>query len=405
MCNVDEESIDKFMKDIPVESLMGIVEETYEDLLKGTNKKKIFQGIISKDFNRDVAGLVLDICLTRKKSKGKFTDHERLYFTSEGLRWATPEIAADHCAGRMERYNIADLTCGQGGQVISFSRVAEKVIAVDIDPLNCLITRMNLRSLGIENVEVINSDCLSQSVMDRLDDRYVLFSDPARPEGSRERTMDEIVPDPRQIERAYRDTVPGMCFEIPPYMSLERIKFDHEAEYISIDGRINRLNIYLGELKKANRSSVVLPSGGCLTGEPFPIEEEYTPENMIGSYINEVDPTVVASGLLGNLIKENGWRVSSLKLDHRRTLLLSKNLLSSPFIKSSYEVLGIADTVPELKGKLREAGAGFVTLRYSVKPRDYWKIRNDLEEKLEGKIKVSVFRKGDYIMARKISEG
>jgi hypothetical protein len=263
---------------------------------------------------------------------------------------------------------------------------------------------MNLIYLGIDNVDVVNSDCLSRSVIDRLDEKYVIFSDPARPEDSSERNMEEIIPDPRQIEKAYKDIVPGMCFEIPPYMSLDKIGFDHEAEYISIDGRINRLNIYLGGLKKASRSSVVLPAGEYLCGEPFSIEEEFTSELSIGSFINEVDPSIVASGLLGNLIRDKGWKAYRFKLDNRRTLLLSDKPLYSPFIKNSYEVLGIAHTIQELKSKLREVGAGSVTIRYSVKPKDYWKIRNQLEEDLAGKLKVSVFRRDYYIISGKVSE-
>ncbi len=385
-----------------MEEIMSSVDISFSQLKGGLSPSIVLSHLLSKFLKKEVADLIMEMALSRKKARGKFSQGERMFFTSEGLRWATPEIAADHCAKRMRYHDIADLTCGQGGQVISFSRFSDHVLAVDKDPLNCLITRMNLLSLGIENVEVVNSDCLSQEVVKMMNRDFLIFSDPARPPCSSERTMEEIVPDPRSIERTYRDIVSGMCFEVPPYMSLDKVDFDHEAEYLSIDGRINRLNLYLGEPRKGYRSAVVLPDGDSISCEevlPFPPRCD---EARIGFHLLEVDPSVVKAGLVGNLVADNGWDVCLMEMDHRRTALLSVGPLRSPFLKRDHIILGSSRTIGELKKDLFDLGAGSVTIRYSVEPGDYWKIRNDLEAGLSGSIKTNVFKCEDFLITREM---
>ncbi|WP_243684043.1 hypothetical protein [Methanosarcina barkeri] len=44
-------------------------------------------------------------------------------------------------------------------------------------------------------------------------------------------------------------------------MPPERIPFDCEKEYISLDGQLNRLTLYLGGLKQYDRMAVALPAG------------------------------------------------------------------------------------------------------------------------------------------------
>ena len=129
------------LKDI--DRMIDVVGRGWELLSAGRRAEKVRAAISDQVEKESDADLVMDILFTRKRSKGKFTNWERLYFTSSGLRWATPEVAAEHCARRMECERIADLACGQGGQIIAFSSRCSEVVAIDKDPFNLFIANLN----------------------------------------------------------------------------------------------------------------------------------------------------------------------------------------------------------------------------------------------------------------------
>lgn len=344
--------------------------------------------------------LIMDMVRTRKRSRSKFSRGEDLFFTAEGLRWATPEAAAEHCARRMKGGVVVDVTCGQGGQALFFSKHSDRVIANDIDPLNTLITRLNAEALAIDNIEVSTMDCLSDEFAGSVPKGCRIFSDPARPPGSRERSFDEIDPDPRRVHEAFRDTAIGFCFEVPPYISLDRIPFDCEAEYLSLDGRINRLNIYLGDLKRSERSAVVLPEGDSIMGSEEEVDY-FIEGDLPGGIVYEIDPALMRSGLLPGMMRDLGVEGAVIKPDKRRTLLISDREIRSPFLKKGYRLLGRSSEetlIPDLK----DIQAGSVTLRWEMDPGDYWKVRKGIERELEGKRKVQLFRWNGYLVLEKL---
>jgi hypothetical protein len=391
-------------KNLKDEDIASLIDDAHESMTEGMPADSIMGILERKGINGQGIDLILDLIRTRKKAAGKFTLANKLFFTSEGLRWATPEVAADHCANRMKREMVLDLTCGQGGQILSFSRTCERVIAVDIDPLNCLLTRLNILSSGIDNVEVFNGDCLSEKVISLAEKGCATFSDPSRPPGSSERNMSEIQPDPRKVEASYCDDASGMCFEIPPYMDLMKVPFDCEAEYVSIDGRLNRLNLFLGDLKVENRSAIILPGGSKISGDPVNTATRHlTPE--IGEFLNELDPSVVKADLVSTLERDQGWNSKRYDLDKRRTALISDQPLRSPFVKGTFRIVGIAKEIPGIRDIMREMGAGSAVLRFSVPPSSYWDVRTSLEKDLPGDDKVYVFGNGEYIVTVKDGAG
>ena len=261
---------------------------------------------------------------------------------------------------------------------------------------------MNCLELEKENVTLVNGDCLDPEIVELAEKDCVVFSDPARPPGSKERTLDEIVPDPRKVMTAYREKSSGMCFEIPPYISVDKVGIECEFEFLSLDGRVNRLNIYTGGLIRSERSAVVLPQGSVLKGSFTKVEGLRESDLRPGHLIYEVDPGVIRAGLEKELADDLNISPDFIHLDERRSMLMSPAPLGSPFLKQGFKILASSVKQEDLVRKLEEVDAGSVTLRYGVEPKDYWKVRRSLESKLKGSRKVQLFKGVDHLILEKI---
>lgn len=386
------------------EELAAIVDDIQQAMFQSNGRVGAGHGGHSSGLGTAAYSILLDMAMTRREASEKFSTGGELFFTKEGLRWATPESAARHCASRLKDGPCIDVCCGQGGQALFLAMECDRVMAFDIDPLNCLIARSNAKALGIANIEVHQLDCLSTEAVGLAKKCIHVFSDPARPPGSHERTLEELRPDPRQVMRAYGKTAEGFCFELPPYINGERITFPHEAEYVSLDGRLNRLNIYTGRLAKQTRSAVVLPGGESISGPKTSPPEGGDGIPFPERYMFELDHTVVKAGLVGVLMGALGHEARYLELDDRRSVILSNGPLSSPFFTGRYHILGFSPDPHSVVTALKEQGAGKVTLRYKVDPQSYWNERTRLEKGLTGHVWVHLFMKGSYILAERMED-
>ncbi|MBN1539644.1 MAG: hypothetical protein JW939_05820 [Candidatus Thermoplasmatota archaeon] len=386
-------------------AIMEAVDKAWKLASSGVHGMALRSPLEMMGFEHSQMDVILDMVLTRKRTRQKYIDGSDLFFTSEGLRWATPEIAAEHCARRLAGPQVVDVTCGQGGQVLSLSKVSDRVIAVDIDPLNCLVALMNCISRKISNVTIVNGDCFDHVPIGMAEEGCAIFCDPARPPVSVRRELSEMVPDPRKVLRSYGDIAAGSCFEVPPYISMDKVDFRCEAEYVSIEGRLNRLNLYTGNLYVCERSAVLLPGGEVLKGIPGSalVDRPITGER-VGCYAYEVDPSVVRSDLTSQLVAGMGEHVSVHGLDGRRVLLVSNERIDHPFLKQGYRILAAGVPDRDLNTTLIMLGAGKVTLRYGIDPEEYWKVRLGLEENLNGRKKVQLFKAGGYLVLEKMED-
>ncbi len=312
-----------------------------------------------------------------------------------GLRLSTPEVVASYIARRLKCQAIADLGCGIGGQTVFLARECKRVFAVEQDRSRLEYARHNCKLYNVSNVVFVEGSALSPQVRERLRGVEVVFSDPARPLSEETRKLESLTPPPLEVLEFYQGVTDRFAFQVPPFLSPSRIPFECEMEYISLGGQLNRLTLYLGGLASCERSAVVLPEGARLCniqeGEPEPVEE-------VGRFVYEPEPSVAHARLLGELcqllpdlkIYQAGWK---------RPLLTSDTLLSSPFFKDSYQVLGHFELDwSRIKKFLRKTGAGRVVPRLEVRPEDYWKLRKDLENGLKGEETVHIFAHGDRVV-------
>lgn len=339
--------------------------------------------------------------MTRDKRTLKFT--RPIAYNKEGLQLSTPEIVAAYIAKHLKTDIIADLGCGIGGQVIFFARECKKVYAVEKNPEKLEYAKKNCELYGVKNVEFILGDALSGSIVEKVSDANIIFSDPARPLSEKERTLSNLEPPITEILRLYSDITSELAFHAPPQMPPSRIALDCECEYLSLNGQLNRLTLYFGALKRCERSAVVLPGevqlcssdvGAIKTGD-------------LKDYVYEPEPSVVKAELLNELahdVAEKGDEIFFYNGDAKRTLLTSLKLVVSPFFKDSYRVIGNVEmNIKGIKELLRSERAGNVVLRFDIDPEKYWDVRKNLEEGLSGTRTLHVFGFGkDVVVGEKI---
>lgn len=339
------------------------------------------------------------INVSRKKNFEK-----PLYSDKDGIRFATPNIVAQYRAKRLRCKTLADISCGIGGQTIFFAKECDFVYAVEIDPKKIGYAKRNCELHDIDNVEFICGDALSPEVIEQIPKVDVVFSDPARPAEENKRKVMSLEPGIPNVMSAYSGKTHNFAFEAPPQMPPQRIQFDCEREYMSLNGQLNRLTLYFGELKQCERSAVSLPDGTYInstdaTGgsfETYDIKEASQP----GTYAYEPDPSLVKSDLLPMFVKSIENEMDDVKhielftIDKKRLLLTSDTILKNPMLKNSYSVMQVTEFNPEsINSILKKHDVGKVVLRAGVDPADYWNIRNEIEDELSGEKTIHLFVK------------
>lgn len=332
------------------------------------------------------------IWLTRKKNFEK-----QFYSDEDGLRFATPWPVAAYRAKRLKCSSLADISCGIGGQTVYFARECEVVYAIEIDPFKLELARKNCKLFGLDNVEFICGDALSQDVIDQIPAVDVVFSDPARAAAEDERNLANLTPHIPDVLKAYSGKTSNFAFEAPPQLPPDRINFDCELEYLSLNGELNRLDLYFGDLKTCKRSAVALPGPAKLCGKNGYDEEiEIIDATKPGKYLYEPDPSILKAELLLELVAEIQKKdIELFRIDNKRLMLTSSTAVEHPMIKNTYSIVFNAEFVPEdINKELKKLGYGKVLLRSEVDPAMYWDIRNRLEKNLKGDRKISLFAKG-----------
>ena len=201
-----------------------------------------------------------------------------------------------------------------------------------------------------------------------------------------QRSLATIKPNIQELLNAYQSITNKIAIEFPP--QIQTIPFECEREYLSLNGKLNRLTLYFNGLRQCDRSVVTMPGGERLqnstTKTVLPLAAEPEP------YLYEIDPAVVKANLLPELLSTTK---TGLLEKGKITLATSGKKVSSPFFCHSYRVLAnCSDDETELLNALKQHHAKKVTLRKSIDPRDYWNYRTKLETNLNGTKTISLFQ-------------
>lgn len=323
-----------------------------------------------------------------------------IFTCRDGLRFATPEVVARYRARRLKTDILADISCGIGGQAVFFARECRHVYGIDLDGDKLECARKNAGLYGIDNITFIEGDALSPRVIAQVADAGIIFSDPARPPAEKTRQILSLSPGLPMVMDAYKDITNRFAFEAPPQMTPERIDFDCEREYLSVDGKLNRLTLYFGPLKLCETSAVVLEgddfyrleSGSLIKASELIILDE--PE----TYAFEPDPAVVKAGLLGELAAGLDHMAAFVPMDAKRGLLTSETPLNSTFFRNRYKILGrLSLDCSRINRFLMENDIGKAVIRFKAAPDRYWDVRNTIESGLTGKKVAHLFKKAGLV--------
>ncbi|WP_456420536.1 methyltransferase domain-containing protein [Thermococcus sp.] len=339
--------------------------------------------------------LIAEIARARIRAKDKFSRGD-LWLDLEGLRYATHEVVAKYRAERLEEFgirSIADVSCGIGIQLIFYAMKVEKAYGIDIDPLKIEFAKRNAEKYGVE-IEFINADSLAPETVERVN-AEVIFSDPARPPEMPERRLEDLLPSPLEIYRAYESKTDAFIFDLPPQMRRERVPWKGEFEYIDLHGHLNRLTFYTEPLARAERSAVILPAGVRLESNPE-LENVVEWTEKPGQYLYEIPQAVDYADLLNELFHELKANAKMLLREKRRVLATGDEPIKSPYLKRTYSVVAVLPFHPvRINDFLRRENFGRATLKMSVPQEEYWKIRRRIEANLNGERRAFVFKVGD----------
>jgi len=313
--------------------------------------------------------------------KKKFRDQDKLVLSNEDLRFATPDVVADYRASRLKCNTIADFGCGIGGQSMAFARICKKVYAIDYDDRKIESAKRNSEVRELKNIEFINADFLDEKLKNKIKDAVMIFCDPDRPAAEPERSIDTSTIN--KLIKLYQD----LAIEVPPQIRPEKIEYDCEKEYISLDFALNRLTLYFGRLKKCDVSVVSLP-------ERFRIEKSENKKELESNecliYIYEVDNAIIKAGLLENLafsIKNTLF----LYQKNKKTILTSNYKIKNPFLRG-YKVLAKCENNREIiVNSLTKLEFGKITLRMQINPEEFWDYKNKIEKNLSGEKRAQLF--------------
>lgn len=306
---------------------------------------------------------------------------ESLYMSLEDLRFATHEEVAKYRASRLKCGTLVEIGCGIGLQSVEFSKTCSGVIAIELDERKYRYALENFKKLGIKNVELVKGDALE--VAKSIKKADIVFCDTERAAEEKVRRLSGLKPSVQETMKAYSHITKDFCIEVPP--QIRDINLKCEKEYLSLNGKLNRLSLYFGSLIKSDFSAVILPQGFRVGGEQGGMPKSV---DKAMSYIYEADDAVVKAKLLHKIIPKNVFLYSQEK----QTLLTSGKYTKNDFFSNSYKVL--AKCKPSYKyiiKALNKADAGSIILRARIKPEEYWAERKKYESKLSGSKKIYLF--------------
>ncbi len=342
--------------------------------------------------------------MSRAKKEKEVFGEAKLSLTSEEKRFATHAAVAVYRAERLRCNKIVDLCSGAGFQSFAFAQTCSHVLAIEKDPLLFAKAQEHAKTLGITNITFLCGDVLASDIVSQVKTFApdIVFCDPERFASEEARSLSTIQPNIPQMLATYGSMTDKIAVEFPPHIQTLEFPagFSAEAEYLSLDGALNRLTLYFGSLRSCAKRVVLLPEKELLCSTDAQLSAiSVSSTSATFSYLLEPNPALTVSGLfpaafasaLSSDLFETLITAKEIVAisQGKKTFYLSTKILNSPF----FTVYAIHAHVPysfDMPGKkvllkeLQHLGVARVVLRYTLDPAKYWDERTFFEKRLQG---------------------
>ncbi|MGQ9926571.1 MAG: class I SAM-dependent methyltransferase [Chloroflexaceae bacterium] len=316
------------------------------------------------------ARAALELTLLRRHASAKFPAAGRLYFTREALEQASAAPVAAHRATRLAPLgHVADLGCGIGGDTLALAAAGARVTAVERDPLRLAMARANAEALGLgERIDWRLSD-LAVAAPPPAD---ALFSDPGRRTGGQRRFHVESYDPPLSRVLAWCAYTPALAVKVAPGIDPAALPADAEIEFVSLDGALKEAVIWCGPLARVARRASLLraeANGQVATHTLWAGHRAVHPSAPLAvpdAFLYEPDPAVIRAGLVTDLALQLG----AAQIDPTIAYLTAPTCVATPFARSWRVLEWFPFSLKRLRARLRELGAGAVTVKKRGSPLD-----------------------------------
>lgn len=316
------------------------------------------------------ARAALEVALARRRARTKFPQAERLYFTREALEQASAWPVAAHRAARLAPYGqIADLCCGAGADALAMAAAGAAVTAVDRDPLRLALCRANAEALGLAaRVTTLERDLLVEPPPLAA----ALFCDPGRRAGDRRRYSVAAYEPPLAHVLAWAASTPALGVKLGPGVDRAELPAGGELEFVSLDGELKEAALWRGPLATTVRRATALRKGADgqvqthTLASDSPVSSASSFVLPPSSFLYEPDPAVIRAGLVAELAA----RLGAAQLDQEIAYLSGPELVTTPFARAWPVLAWLPFGLKGLRARLRELGAGEVTVKKRGSPLD-----------------------------------
>lgn len=368
------------------------IEEFIAKIDKHLDKREPDAEIMKKLDKAKFKEELLSIAKARRRAKeSKYKAINAKYFNLEDLQFSTPSDIADYRAKRLKCDVIVDLCSGIGIQSSAFSKHCKEVFAVEIDKRKVAYSKNNF---PIKNIHFIEGDVLSERIIIsmRSENPDIIFCDPERAESESERNLESIIPNIKKLVEIYSKITLNICLELPPQIDLNKLKelgHEFEAEYMSFNNKLNRLNVYFGNLKKTDIS--VVDVSGARIEKQSKVKANVSAHKPL-DYLYEASTAILRAGLEKEFADKINAQI--LSVDKTKLLLTSGKLPNTNEAKALskiYKVLGYGTDFDEIIKILKSHKIGKVILKTKVSPEEYWNERKKYEKNLSGDKEAHLF--------------
>lgn len=387
--------LDRVIKNDDLKERKNAEIERCIDLIRQGVGRNDIQAKIGK--GKTESDILYELARSRISASGKYSMWNRLWLDHYLSSYSTPEIVCKYRSGRIKDSRVIDVGTGSGMQAIFLSQTNDKTTSIDIKPERSKMARLNSMEYKTGNLKFLTGDVYNLSESFEIDENTVIFSDPERPPTTAERTMNQLIPSPENLIRVFGDRTSNFVFDLPPQMRMSNIGIEGEKEYLSIDGQLNRLTLYCGNVAEDEVSATVLPSNYRITGEPEEIEFPSNP--VITDIIAVPDVAITYAMLLGKLSEH--YPITASWKDNRRAVFSADEHMKG-FPGYQYRVLSRVDS-SNVNLELKRLNSRRVFPRFLIKDSGYYEIKRKWEDGLTGTNDIYVFRKGEiYFLCEEV---